>query len=142
MKKWIGFTLGVVLTLGALAAVGWAGYHVGFAQGARSVAQNTRDRPQEFPRPPGFDKDFNRTGPDFSEKGFDFHGFDRRHRGIPSFLPIRGLVRATVLGLLLLSVYVIYRKSGWQFVRTNLPPENGPASQEITGKKKKRKSNS
>ena len=138
MKKWITYTIGILLTLVVLAAVGGAGYHMGLIRGA-SVGQSLKGQPPQFVHPQSFN---NHMEPNFQAPwgpGRDGHGFEHRRGGMHFFFPLFGLVHLLIIGLLIWLGYILYKKSGWQFVRAVAPPASETTSEE---KKPKRKSKS
>ena len=141
MKKWITYTLGILLTLVVLAAVAGMSYRMGFARGS-FAAQNpgkTRMQFPQFANPHGFEKDFNQRGPNSQDKFFGGRGHDRDRGGMHFFSPIFGLVKLAVLALILWGGYALYKKSGWQFVRVDAPIQNQPFPSTIMEEKKTRR---
>jgi hypothetical protein len=138
MKRWITYALGILLTLVVLAGVGMAGYRMGFMQGA-SAAYMVNGRPPEFGHPLVFGKDFNEGGPEFAwdkGRGPFAHGFEHG-RGRGHFLfPLFGLVHLIAIGLLIWLGYVLYKNSGWQFVRVKTRSESEAASDEKRPRRK------
>jgi len=141
MKKWIAYIAGFLLTLVALAAVGGMSYRMGFARAASALQRPDASamRDQQFASPRGFDKDFHHFGRNFHGQGFDNRRLERGRGGMHFFSPLLRLVQLGVLGLLLWLGYTLYKKSGWQFVRVNLPLDPEAKNPE---KKSRRSSNS
>ena len=127
-KKWLTYTLGILLTLIILAAVGAVGFRIG------SMQNNTFVHPMMNGAGPSFDHGFgNGQMPNFHQQGFegrDFHdrGFDRGGRGgfIP---PIFGLIKLAVLGALLWFGFRFIKNSGWRLTRDAVPA-SAPAASE------------
>ena len=133
-KKWLTYTLGILLTLVVLAAVGGVGFRIG-------MTQNT-----SFARPPfthNFDNgrqamqgNFHDSGApqamqeNSRDRGFDNRFNDRRDGGFSFFTPIFGLIRLVVLGLLLWFGYKFVKKSGWRLTREQASPIPAPSAAE------------
>ncbi len=126
-KKWLTYTLGILLTLIILAAVAGASFRVGMMQNASftrpSMTHNFDGAPQAM------QGNFHDNGRpqamqgDSQNKGFDNNrGSDRRGGGMSSFSPIFGLIRIVVLGLLLWIGYKFVKKSGWRLTRAAVSP--------------------
>ena len=97
-KKWLTYTLGILLTLVVLAAVGGFGFRMGVTQSASFTKLTDGQSAQApfFAHGQGMDDDFNRM-----ERGNSSHGFDRgRGRDRGGFSPIFGLIRLVVLDAL------------------------------------------
>ena len=141
-RKWITYTLGILLTLAVLAVVGAAGFRIGTMQNASfthpSFTKNFDGRPQSMPRnfqnddmSPRMQENFhNNGGPQGMQanphnQGFDNRGnnrgFDRRG-GRSFFPPIFGLIHLALLGLLLWVVYKLVKNSGWRLTRVAASP--------------------
>jgi len=134
-KKWLTYTLGILLTLIVLAAVAGAGFRVGMMQNTSftrpSFAHNFDGAPQVIQG--GFhDNGGSQAMQGNSQnKGFDNNrGGDRRGGGISFFSPIFGLIRIVVLGLLLWIGYKFVKKSGWRLSRVEASPAPPPAGSE------------
>jgi hypothetical protein len=119
MKKVLFTLLFVVLALGLFAAVGFAGYRFGYAQGARATANGDVVRPQIGPfgdlgpnrmpmREFGFHRGFHR--------GFGMGGFPGM--GFGFFALFRLLVPLAVLALIAWLVYSLFTRSGYRITRT------------------------
>jgi hypothetical protein len=133
-KKWVTYTLAVLLTLIVLVAVGFAGFRVGMMQNV-SLAGNM----PFIGHMRGFDNDTNKQGNNNAngqqgfgnphnfgnQRGFDDQrGFNQRGgfgrgggRG-GFFSPIFGLIKLVVLGALLWLGYKLVKNSGWKLVKT------------------------
>lgn len=138
-RKWLTYTLGILLTLAVLAVVGAAGFRIGTMQNASfahpSFTQNFDGDPQSMPRnfqddgmPPRMQENFhNNGGPQAMQGNPHNQGFDNRGNnrggdrlsggGIPFFAPIFGLIHLALLGLLLWVVYKLVKNSGWRLTR-------------------------
>jgi hypothetical protein len=142
MKKVLLTLLGIIVAVGLLATAGFAGYRLGFAQGARITvnANSNAPRPQEPQVRP-----FNGFGP----RGMPFHnfGFGRGIRrgfgmggfpmmGFGFFGPLMFLGRILILGLVIWFIYWLFTRSGWHLVRTapvtNTPPPTTASSASAT----------
>ena len=120
MKKVILTLLGIIVVLGLFAAAGFAGYRLGFAQGARLIGNATRPQQPQQVRP--FDN-FGPRGMPMRPFGNDFgRGIRRGFGGFPMmgffFGPLRLLVPLLVLALFVWFIYWLFTRSGWQLVRT------------------------
>jgi hypothetical protein len=141
-RKWLTYTLGILLTLVVLGVVGAVGYRIGTMQNATfvhpSFTQNFDGGAQTMPRsfqndgmPPRMQENFhNNGGPQGMQanphnQGFDNRGnnrgFDRRG-GRSFFPPIFGLIHLALLGLLLWVVYKLVKNSGWRLTRVAASP--------------------
>jgi hypothetical protein len=118
-KKWLSYTLGILLTLIVLVAVGAAGFRIGAMQ------NNTFAHPMMNGAGPNFERGFgNGQMPNFHPQGFegrDFHGrgFDRGERMERGgfFPPIFGLIKLAVLAALLWFGFKLIKNSGWKLTR-------------------------
>jgi len=150
MKKWI---LGIVITilaLAALAGAGFAGYRIGFVQGARvtqavrtpnnnvvppfanrSNRYNQNNMPQFHPWTN--DRNF---GPGFAPNRFPVMRMGRGF-GFFFFPPLQFLWHILLLGLVIWFLYWLFTKSGWQITRTNQSTDKAPAVEANTPSKKK-----
>lgn len=134
-KKWLTYTLGILLTLIVLAAVGGAGYRIGMMQTASP--QRTMNLTG-----PGFGPHF--EGNPHLMPGNHFgndRNFEFRHGGFSMFPFLFGLIHLATLGLLVWFGYKLVQKSGWRFIRVEAG--TSPAEQTVSAdiKKKKNKSN-
>ncbi len=122
-NKWLTYTLGVLLTLVVLAAVGGVGFRVGVTQSASfaNLTDGQSARASFFAH--GMDGGFNQMERDNSSHGFDrSRGGDRG--GFSS--PIFGLIRLVVLGLLAWLGYKLIKNSGWKLVKVNASEAPAP----------------
>lgn len=117
MKKFLLSLLVIVLALGLLGAVAYAGYRYGFTQGM-AAASNGDSRflgpglgmgPNRMPMHEfGFNRGFDRDGFVLMNRGFGF-----------GFFPLLGiLLQLLVLGLIIWGIYVLIKRSGWRLART------------------------
>jgi hypothetical protein len=147
-KKWLSYTLGTLLTLIALAAVGLAAFRVGMMQNVsfphtRPAFHQETDKnlPTTQGANPG-DNDNQKGDNNFGNnpQGNDFkqHGFDRGHRGMSMVGGLFGLIHLAILALLLWFGYKLVQKSGWRLVRvqTDVPVETATIAPEVEKKKK------
>ncbi len=114
-KKWLTYTLGILLTLIVLAAVGGVGFRVGAMQSAsltRSAFTHDFDGGLQFMQGNSHDREFgnNREG--------DRRGGD----GTSFFSPIFGLIHIALLGLLGWFGYKYVKNSGWRLTRVQATP--------------------
>ena len=128
-KKWIWWTLTILLTLVILAGVGFAGYRMGVMQGANLTAEGAVFM---FHHGRGFDGGMMNDG--FSMHGFDHGrgGFGERG-GFGFFGPLFGLLRLALLGGLIWLGYTFVKRSGWRVVKT--APTPTPVAAEVEEKK-------
>lgn len=142
-KKWLWWTLAILVILIALAVTGGMGYRMGMIQATR-IAQNADGTSAQFPHAyhmHGFDgrsQDMMDRHRSFSSLGFDrrqnFNRFEGRRGG---FLPpLFGIFHLVLLGLLIWIGYILFKKSGWRFVRVTATQPDEP---EITVKAAKKK---
>ena len=123
MRKILLSLLAIVVMAGLFAAVGYAGYRYGYAQGAQDApfTANSDDIPRPGLRPfdnfgprgmPnrdfGFDREFQRG---FGMRGFPMMGFG-------FFSLFRILVQIAVLGLIVWFAYWLFTRSGYRITRT------------------------
>jgi len=145
MKKVLLTLLAAVLIIGVLAGAGFAGYRVGYSQGAQASANGNAQTPG---RPENFGPD----GPPFQNFGRDFdrgfnHGFPRqgfqmmhRGRGFGIFSPFMFLGHIAVWGILIWLVYLLFTRSGLRLSLTKQPVQNTPATIETEAKPQDQKS--
>jgi hypothetical protein len=127
MSKWIIRIAAVILAVAALAGAGFAGYRIGFNQGAQ-FSGNPGDAPRIVERfhqggGPEFSFRFQRTDR-VLQRGFlpgGFHG-----RGVGFLSPLSFLVKVALLGLVAWAVYKLFAGSGWQLTFTRNPVESTP----------------
>jgi len=115
MKKVLLTLLAVVVIIGALAGAGFAGYRIGYTQGATSsgdawfLGRSERMHPGLMH---DFDRDF---GPVFNSFRSPMMG--RGDWGFNIFTPLRFLWNIAVLALVIWFVYWLFTKSGWRITR-------------------------
>lgn len=125
MRRILLSILAIGVIAGLFAATGYAGYRLGFAQGAQSTVNSDEiprqglrpfDRfgPREMPgRDFGFDREF--------QRGFGMRGFPMMRFGFFSSLMFLGQI--LLLALLAGFVYWLFMRSGWRLTRTAQTPE-------------------
>jgi hypothetical protein len=135
-KKWLTYTLGILLTLVILAAVGGVGFRIGVMQNVSFT--RAVDGMERSPFAHNFDDGHHQTmqgnphDDGFQDRQGYHHNqdFDHRgnnHRGGVSFFPfIFGLIHLVVFGVLLWIGYKLVQKSGWRLTRVETSP--APAS--------------
>jgi hypothetical protein len=107
-NKWIWWTLTIVLTLIVLAGVGFAGFRIGAVQAA--------NLPNGMTFMHGYAHGFDGNG---MHNGFAGRGFDHGGRGGFGFFgPLFGLLQLAVWGGLIWLGYTLFKRSGWQMVKT------------------------
>jgi len=132
MKKILLTLLIVIVGAGILAGAGFAGYRIGFRQGALAttdgnIAPSTRGfqlGPRNLPFH-NFGRDFDR---DF-QRGIGPGGFDMMRRGgmgFGLFAPLMFLGQIVFWGLITWFAYWLFTKSGWRIIRTNPPASSVP----------------
>ena len=124
MKRILLTLLGVIVVVGALAGAGFAGYRIGFQQGAQLSANG------EIPRPGrpdhldpfhGFDRGFDRP----FNHGFPNRGFQMMHHGGFGFFgPFMFLGQIAIWALIILGIYWLFTRSGWRITRTQQTVQN------------------
>ena len=152
-RKWIWWTLTIILTLVVLGFTGMAGYRVGLMQGARVAQTALRSKnadgkattgqwqmPPQM-RGPGGNNLGNFHGQDLGRgQSFDGRNFDRfgGRSGFSLFAPLFGILRLAVLALLIWLGYKIIKNSGWRLTRIAAEPtpvaENEPVPMKRTKK--------
>lgn len=130
MKRILLTLLGVVIVIGALAGAGFAGYQIGFRQGAHTTNGDGAPfvgRPDfnserlPFPLDRGFERGFDR---DFPRGGFRMIYSDRG--GFGFFGPFMFLGHIVFWGLILLLAYLLFTRSGWRLTRTEQTVQQTP----------------
>ena len=136
MKRVLLTLLVVVVALGLFAVVGFTGYRLGYAQGARVTANGDEVRPRIGPF-----EDFGPNRMPMREFGFN-RGFQREFgmRGFPDmgfgFFALWTLLwRLAFLALIVWFVYWLFTQSGWRLTRTaqTTEPEPQPVEPEAKG---------
>ena len=137
MKRVLLTLLGAILVIGALAGAGFAGYRIGFSQGAQ-ISVNADSplpaRPDRFGpqgiRPHDFDRDFDRG----FNRGFPHGGFRMMRRGFGFFPPFMFLGQIAFWGLIILLIYLLFTRSGWTITRTQQAAQSSSANTETESK--------
>ena len=122
MKRLLLTLLAAIFVIGALAAAGFAGYRIGFSEGAGVSANGDSSLPVRPDRlgPPGnphhdFDRDFDRG----FNRGFPRGGFRMmRGGGFGFFGPLMFLGHIAFWILIILLVYWLFTRNGWRITRT------------------------
>ncbi len=120
-KKWLTYTLGTLLTLIVLAAVGGVGIRIGMMQNVsamtgRPAFAHNFDGDFQPPMQGNHQNDGNSKGGQMNPHQDNFRGNDRGG-GSRFFSPIFGLIRLAVLAALLWLGYKFVQKSGWKLTR-------------------------
>lgn len=136
MKRIFLILLGIVVVLGVLAGVGFAGYQIGVRQSAH-ISINAEELPSvgrpnfDSERGPfAFDRDFEHR----FDRGFPQGGFRMTHRGGFSFFgPFMFLGHILFWGLIILLAYWLFTRSGWRLTRTEQTvQQTSPTTQTAT----------
>lgn len=120
-RKWLTYTLGTLLTLIVLAAVGGAGFRIGMMQNVsamtgRPAFAHNFDGDFQPPMQGNHPNDGNSKNGQMNPHQDNFRGNDRG--GDPRFFsPIFGLIRLAALAALLWLGYKFVQKSGWKLTR-------------------------
>jgi len=115
MKKVLFTLLVIIVALGALAGVGYAGYRVGYNQGATAsgyapfFGRGDRINPHLMP---GFDSDYG-----FYMQPYRSPMMGRGAFGFNMFSPLHILWNIAILALIVWFVYWLFNKSGWRITR-------------------------
>lgn len=107
-KKWLWWTLTILLTLVVLTGIGFAGFRIGMTQ----AANLPNGMPFMYGHAHGFDGNWMHNG--FGEMGFH-HG---RRGGFSFFSPLFGLIQLAFWGGLIWLGYTFAKRSGWRIVKT------------------------
>ena len=157
MKKVFLTLLGIIVVVGILAGAGFAGYRIGYQQGAaRTVAslkaagklpqQNNGFNSQNMPMR-NFGYGFNPQGMPMHNFGRgNEHGFKRgfgpggygimgRGRGLGFLAPLAFLAHLAFWGLIIWLVYKVVKGSGWTITRRTVA--SPPAEASVTEEKSK-----
>ena len=139
MKKVLLSIFAVIFFFAVLAGAGFAGYRVGYDQGARASGNNNiapnwlsenhgRDEVPKF--------NFGRDTDGRPERAFD-RGFPRGYfrmmpygRDFGIFSPLRFLAHIAIWVLILALVYMLFMRSGWRLSLTKQPVQGPPATVE------------
>jgi len=126
MRRILLTLLGAIVVIGVLAGAGFAGYRIGFNQGAQVSANGAVPRPV---RPDRIDPFHNFDG-DFGH-GFN-HNFPRGgfrmmgRGGFGFFGPLMLLGHLAFWGLIILLIYWLFTRSGWRITRTEQTVQQAP----------------
>lgn len=119
MKKVLLTLLAVIVIVGALAGAGYAGYRIGYGQGATAS-----DNPPFFDRSERMGPNFMpmpNFGREFGPAGSDLFYRDPMMRrslyGIYFFSPLRILWNLAIFALIVWFVVWLFTRSGWRIVR-------------------------
>ena len=123
-KKWLWWTLTILLTLVVLAAVAFAGFRFGAMYSTTLTAEGT----SAFAFHHGHDFSGGMTNEGFgmmrgSDRG---HGFGGRG-GFGFFGPLFGLLQLAVFGGLVWLAFSLIKRSGWRLVNVNSAQATEPA---------------
>ena len=118
MKKVLLTLLAIIVVLGVLGGVGFAGYRIGYRQGALATTDGAIPR---FDRLPQFDRDrMPQFHPGMNERNFN-RGFAPNHfpmmqrgGGFGFFSPFQFLWRLAIIGLVIWVGYQLFKGNGWQ----------------------------
>jgi len=116
MKKVLLTLLALIVIFGALAGAGYAGYRIGYTQGATAsgnlpfFGRGERMNPNLMPH--NFDRGFG-----FGAQPYHSPMMGRGDFGIRFFSPFRILWNIAILALIIWFVYWLFTKSGWRIVR-------------------------
>lgn len=127
MKKVLLTILAVIVVLGALAGIGFAGYRIGYVQGAVADGNAPLFMRPERMNPnnmPGLRRDFG-----YWNQPYHSPMMGRGNFGFSIFTPLRFLRNIAVLALVIWFVYWLFTKSGWRITRQaakeqEVPPAN------------------
>ncbi|CAG0975116.1 hypothetical protein ANAEL_01402 [Anaerolineales bacterium] len=136
-KKWLNYTLGILLTLIVLTAVAGAGFRAGmmqnttftrFARGAYPpfAHGNLGRLPQQAQDDFRDDKLQGMQGNLQRQSPRDVRGLDFRGDGFR--FPIFGLIQLAVLGLVVWVGYKLIKKSGWRLSLSKTTSTSSPAA--------------
>ncbi|MFN8401579.1 MAG: hypothetical protein U0X74_16320 [Anaerolineales bacterium] len=137
-KKWLWWTLTILLTLVVIAGVGFAGFRFGAMHSAALTANGT----STFAFHHGHDFSGGMTNESFgmmhgSERGHNSdrgHGFGSRG-GFGFFGPLFGLLQLAVFGGLIWLAFSLVKRSGWRLVNVNnaqtATPAEAPAPESV-----------
>jgi len=125
MKKVLLTILAVIVIVGALAGVGFAGYRIGYVQGAAANGNAPFfARPDRMnPNMPGFRRDFGMWRQPYHTPMMGRGGF-----GFSLFTPFRFLWNIAVLALIIWFVYWLFTQSGWRITRQTTTETETPAA--------------
>ena len=121
MKKFLLTLLAVVVILGAAAGIGFAGYRIGYVQGAAADGNAPLFMRPDRMNPnymPGFRRDFG-----LWRQPYHAPMMGRGIFGFSLFTPLRLLWNIAVLALIAWFVYWLFAKSGWRITRQTNEPQ-------------------
>ena len=137
MKKVFLTLLALILVIGILAGAGFAGYRVGYDQGARAAGNDNT-------APSGRSENLGRDGMPMFNFGRDFvggpergpdHGFPHGDfrmmpggRGFGMFSPLMVLAHIAIWVLVIGLVYLLFIRSGLRLSLTKQPVQDPPAN--------------
>jgi hypothetical protein len=137
MKKVLLWLFAVIIVFAVLAGAGFAGYRVGYDQGARASG-NDNIAPNWLSENRGSDEirgfNFGTDNDGRHERAFD-RGFPRGYfrmmphgRGFGIFSLVRLLTHLAVWALVIGLVYLLFTRSGWRLSLTKQPVQGQPAT--------------
>ncbi|MFN8413890.1 MAG: hypothetical protein U0Z26_16030 [Anaerolineales bacterium] len=156
-KKWLSYTLGILLSLIALTAVGVAGFRAGMMQTApfgrmagdrHNFANNSQSQMPQGNVPNNNNNGQNNSGGNPQAMQGNFHGneFGNRQQndrrgGSPISGGFFGLIHLAIAGILLWFGYKLVKNSGWKLVRveSNTPATPTTASEPVSTKNEEKK---
>lgn len=140
MKKVLLTLLTVIVVAGVLAGAGFAGYRIGYQQGAHSTVTTnaTPNNKMPFIHPFGFQNmpmhNFGRDLDRDIARGFGPSGFGMRG-GMGFLSPLMFLGRILFWALIIWFAYWLFTKSGWKLTRATQPVENPKVEASTTQEK-------
>ncbi len=124
MKKVLLTLLAVIVILGALAGAGYAGYRIGYNQGATAsgnlpfFGRGERMHPNLMPN---LDRGFG-----YPMQPYRSPMMGRGDFGFTFFSPFRILWNLAILALIIWFVYWLFTKSGWRITRQTTKEQDIP----------------
>jgi hypothetical protein len=138
MKKVLLTLLAIVVLIGVLGGVGFAGYRIGYNHGALAI---TGDNIPRFDRPQFGRDEMPQFHPGMNERNFN-RGFAPSHfpmmqrgGGFGFFSPFQFLWRLAIIGLVIWAGYQLFKGNGWQLSLTRhspISPTEEPAPKKKT----------
>ena len=139
MKKVLLTLLAIVVLIGILGGVGFAGYRIGYNHGALAIAG---DNIQRFDRPQFGRDEMPQFHPGMNDRNFK-RGFAPNHfpmmqrgGGFGFFSPFQFLWRIALFGLIIWLGYQLFRGNGWHLSLTRHQAQ--PAENEETSSPKRK----